>query len=65
MAYPNIAAECARKGMTKAQLCKELDVCRKTMWNWEHKGNIPQSKLEAMSDMFGVSIDYLLGRDAP
>ena len=62
MAYPNIAAECARNGITKTQLCKDLNICRKTFYNWEVKGHIPQKKLESMSKIFGVSVDYLLGR---
>ena len=64
MKYPNIAAECARRNMSRTQLAEYLHVCRKTLWNWEHRGSIPQNKLEAMSDLFGVSIDYLLGRES-
>lgn len=60
MKYPNIAAERARKGMTQDQLCKELNVCRKTLWNWENKGKIPMKKVELMAKLFGVSADYLL-----
>lgn len=63
MTYPNIAAELARNSMSQAELAKHLNVCRKTLWNWEHKGNIPLKKLEAMSKLFGVSTDYLLGRE--
>lgn len=62
MKYPNIAAERARKGMTMDQLAKELGVCRKTLYNWADKGNIPMNKVEAMAKMFGVSADYLLER---
>lgn len=61
MKYPNIAAERARKGMTMDQLAKELGVCRKTLYNWADKGNIPLKKLDAMADIFGVTTDYLLG----
>ena len=63
MQYPNIAAECARRNMSRDQLAEHLQVCRKTLWNWENRGHIPQKKLEAMSELFGVSIDYLLGRE--
>lgn len=66
MTYPNIAAERARKGFSQERLAKELRVCRKTLWNWEHKGNIPMKKVEAMAKLFGVSADYLLERpDSP
>ena len=59
--YPNIDAERARNRLTVEQLSSKLKVSRKTYYNWIHKGKIPQSKLEAMSILFNVSIDYLLG----
>lgn len=63
MAYPNIAAEMARRHLTQEQLCEELRICRKTLYNWMTKGHIPSKKLEEMADLFGVSTDYLLGRN--
>ena len=62
MLYPNIAAERAKRRMSLEEMAGELGVTRKTLYNWEQAGNIPQSALEKMSDMFGCSIDYLLGR---
>ena len=62
MLYPNIAAERAKRGMSLEKMSKELGVTRKTVYNWEQAGKIPQSALEKMSMMFGCSIDYLLGR---
>lgn len=62
MIYPNINAERSRHGMTMEALAEKLGVTRKTVYNWMASGNIPQSKLEAMSDLFECSIDYLLGR---
>lgn len=58
--YPNIDAERARNGMSVELLSKALGVTRKTYYNWLSKGKIPQSKLEAMADLFHVSVDYLL-----
>ena len=47
----------------KAQeFAKALGVTRKTVYNWMVHGNIPQSKLEKMAEMFDCSIDYLLQR---
>ena len=63
MSYPNIAAERARKKMSLEDLAKQLGVTRKTIYNWENSGRIPQNALEQMSDIFGVSIDYLLSHD--
>ena len=37
-----------------------MGVTRKTILNWEPKGNIPQSALERMADLFHVTVDYLL-----
>lgn len=62
MPYPNINAERSRAGMTVEDLAKNLGVTRKTVYNWMAHGNIPQSKLEKMSELFHCSIDYLLER---
>ncbi len=63
MLYPNIAAERAKRGMSLERLAGELGVSRKTVYNWERKGKIPQSALERMTVIFGCSVDYLLGRE--
>ena len=60
--YPNIEAERVRHGLTKDDFAMALGVTRKTVYTWTHSGNIPQGKLEAMAELFGCSIDYLLGR---
>lgn len=59
--YPNIDAERARIGLTQEELSQRLGITRKTYYNWISSGRIPQKKLELMSELFGVSIDYLLG----
>lgn len=60
MRYPNINAERARKGWSLDQMAEKLGVTRKTVYNWISKGDIPQSKLIAMSELFECSTDYLL-----
>lgn len=62
MRYPNIAAERAKRNMSLEEMADELGVSRKTIYNWEQAGNIPQSALEKMSEIFDCSIDYLLDR---
>lgn len=62
MKYPNIAAERAKRGMSLETLASEIGVTRKTVYNWERKGDIPQKALEKMAAIFCCSIDYLLGR---
>lgn len=61
MLYPNIEAERARRGLSCSELASALGVTRKTLYNWVSKGDIPQTKLEQMAEMFSCSIDYLLG----
>ena len=63
MLYPNIAAERARNGMTIEEMAAKLNVTRKTVYNWVTAGKIPSDKLEMMADLFGCSVDYLLGRE--
>ena len=63
MLYPNINAERSRRKMTIEELAAALGVTRKTVYNWMVRGNIPQSKLEKMSEMCNCSIDYLLQRN--
>ena len=60
MFYPNIAAERAKRKMSVDTLAEKIGVTRKTIYNWENAGSIPQSALEKMADIFECSIDYLL-----
>lgn len=53
----------SRMGLTIEELAEKLGVTRKTVYNWMARGNIPQSKLEAMSSLFNCSIDYLLKKN--
>lgn len=57
----NIEAERVRNGMTKDQMANELGVSRRSYWNWiNEKNSIPSSVLIHMSQIFSVSVDYLL-----
>lgn len=59
----NIEAERARRSITKRDLAVMLGVSRTTLSNWiKEDTEIPASKLIAMSDIFGCTIDHLLGR---
>ena len=59
----NIEAERSRKGLTKTELAKQLDVSLNTYNEYVKGSPIPSPKLCAMADIFGVTTDYLLGRD--
>lgn len=59
--FPNIEAERARHGMTQEELASKLGVTDATYRNWQNGRNvIPASKIILLSQLFGVSTDYLL-----
>lgn len=60
--FPNIEAERARFGMSKVELAQELGVSYSTFKSWMRgKTEMPCSKVIAMSKLFNVTSDYLLG----
>ena len=53
-----------RRGLTQSELAKSLGVSSQTILNWEngiHEPNITQ--LIQLSNIFNVSVDYLIGRN--
>ena len=62
MKYPNINAEMARLGLNRTDLAKKLGVCRKTVYNWLTKGQLPLEVVVKLADLFDKPVDYLLGR---
>ncbi len=44
-------------------MAERLGVTRKTVYNWESSGRIPQNALEKMAVMFNCTIDYLTVTD--
>ena len=49
----------------QVELCKRLGVTQGALSGWENEKYEPDiSSLKKMSEIFGVSIDYLLGREA-
>lgn len=59
----NIEAERSRRGLTKSQMSKAIGVSVNTYSSYLKGSAIPSDKLTMMADLFGVSCDYLLGRD--
>lgn len=50
-----------RNGLSQEELSEKLDVSRQTVSKWEAGSSFPEiEKLIALSDLFKVSIDYLL-----
>lgn len=64
MMFNSIEAKRARNGMSKEELATQIGISVKTYYNWLNGVNpIPSTALIKMSDIFGVTIDYLLNRD--
>lgn len=61
--YENIETERLKKRLSSNELAKQLGVSRGTLSAWQKNGNIPATKLIAMSQIFNCSVDYLLGLD--
>lgn len=56
-----IEAERIRKGLTKEELARNLNVSMKTYYNWiNEETDVPGSALVKMSGIFGVKIERLL-----
>lgn len=53
-----------QKKLTQEELATKIGVIRATYWAYE-KGSImpPYDKLEQLADIFGISIDELMGRE--
>ena len=50
-----------REGLSQEQLADRLGVTRQSVSKWESGAAVPElSKLVALSDLFGVSVDYLV-----
>lgn len=55
-----------QKGVTQQQLADILCVDKTSISKWENGFNYPNQNIQMMiADYFGVSVDYLLGRDTP
>ena len=50
-----------QKGMSQEQLGMQLGITRQSVSKWESGSTLPElSKLIAISEIFGVSVDYLV-----
>jgi transcriptional regulator with XRE-family HTH domain len=53
-----------RKGITQEKLADDLDIPESTIRRLEISDGVPRmSRLKQIADYFGVSTDYLLGKD--
>lgn len=65
MAISDKLYELRRKsGLSQEQLAEQLNVSRQAVSKWESGQSVPESeKLLAISNYFGVSLDYLMKED--
>ncbi len=55
-----------QKGVTQQRLADILCVDKTSISKWENGFNYPNQNIQMMiADYFGVSVDFLLGRDTP
>lgn len=53
-----------RKGITQINFCHRFNIAQSTLSGWENEKWQPDSEtLIKLAEFFGVSVDYLLGRD--
>lgn len=53
------------RGITPRQMADKLNISRPSYLNYENGKTTMPRKLEQIADFFGVSTEYLLGRDVP
>ena len=52
------------KGLNQVELAEKLGISKQSVSNWENENIAPSiDMLVKIADFFGVSTDYLLGRD--
>lgn len=55
---------CAEKGVTPYRVCKETGITTSTVSNWKAGRYTPKAdKLQKIADFFGVSIEFLMGKE--
>ena len=53
-----------RNNYTQETLADKVNVSYKTVGSWEREDRLPPvDKLSQLADLFGVTLDYLMGRD--
>ena len=63
MVENRIGSERIKKGLSQKDLAIKTGVSTKSVQNWERDAfRCPPRKLNTLADMFGCTVDYLLGR---
>lgn len=55
---------CSNVGKSPSSVAVALGISKASMSDWKNKGSYPNAKnLSAIADYFGVTVDYLLGKE--
>lgn len=55
-----------KKGLSQAALAEKIGKSQSSIAMWEtNKRRVPDEALKELADFYGVTIDYLMGRDVP
>lgn len=55
-----------KRGLSQAALAEKIGKSQSSIAMWEtNKRRVPEDALILLADFYGVSIDYLMGRDVP
>jgi transcriptional regulator with XRE-family HTH domain len=64
MFFDVYASLCASKGKKPSVVAAELGINKSNVSNWKNNGYTPRGEvLQRIADYFGVSTDYLLGKE--
>ena len=64
MFYDKFRAICRENGVTPSRVAIEIGINKSSVSNWKTYGTTPKAHiLQRIADYFGVSVDYLLGKD--
>ena len=56
---------CNEKGITPSKACRDVNIAPATFSCWDENSVPRQATLLRIADYFGVTVDYLLGKEAP
>lgn len=64
MFYDKFCELCVKKGVSPTRAALDIGLSKATPTSWKKKGTTPQAaQLQRIADYFGVSTDYLLGKE--
>ncbi|MBU5625690.1 helix-turn-helix transcriptional regulator [Oscillibacter sp. MSJ-2] len=66
MFYDQFYSQCEIRGITPTQVARDIGIRQSTVSMWKKQGTTPKyDTLKKLAEYFGVTVDYLLGKEAP